>query len=121
MQIIHLGFLVILPCRTGEAGAPVIRFLSILAFPPEIVIPIRIFSGFPAFYKPGMFIGGVINHQVHNNFNAMGMCRCQHPVKILHGSKILHNSLIIADVVSIVIIGRFINRRKPDYINAQLL
>ena len=66
-----------------------------------------------------MLVGGVVYHKVHDNADSSLMCRRQHSVEILHGTKILHNPAVIADVISIVVIGRFINRRKPYYINSQ--
>lgn len=40
-------------------------------------------------------------------------------VKILHCSKLIHNGIIIANIISIIVIGRFIYRTNPDNINTQ--
>ena len=121
MQVIHVRGFIIFPCRTAEAGSPVIGLMSVLAFSPDIIITFGIILGFAAFHKPLMFIRSMIDHQVHHDLNPMVMSTLQHAVIILHGTKFFHDCLIIADIIAIILIGRLINRRQPDHINTQLL
>ena len=44
----------------------------------------------------------------------------QHRVEIRHGAELSHDILIIADVIAVVVVGRFINRREPDGVRAEL-
>ena len=121
MEVIHLSPFVKLPSTSGKAGAPVIGKLAVFAFPPDVVITVRIVNGFPALNKPGMLVGSMVYHQIHNEAEAVGMGRGQHLIKILHRAKFLHDGLIIADIVAIVIVRRLVNRRKPDHVHTELL
>ena len=67
-----------------------------------------------------MFIGSMVYHQVHDDTDSSFMRLRQHSVEILHGSEIAHDFLIIGYVVSVIIVGRLIYRRKPDHVDSQL-
>ena len=106
MQVVHGGLFVILPRRAAEAGAPVVgRGLRILTLAPDIIVTVWVGYGFTAFYKPLMFIGGMINYQIHDDTNTAAVCFFQQFVKILHCAEFIHDCLIIADIVAVVIIG----------------
>ena len=121
MKIILSAAFLIFPGRPAEAGAPVIRLLSLFGFLPDIIIPVEIVLTFPAFLKPGMLVRGMVHHQIHHQLHSPRMDFFQHPVKIRHRPEILHNGLVIADIITIIVIGRLIYRRKPDNIRSQLL
>ena len=116
VQIIHLSVLIILPCRTAKARAPVIFF-----FPPDIIIMVWIFLRFPALHKPSMLIRGMVYHQIHDDLQPSLMGLFQHLIEILHRTELFHDRLIIANIISVVVIRRLIHRRQPDHIDAQLL
>ena len=67
-----------------------------------------------------MFIRGMIDHQIHHDLKVPLMCLCEKPVKIIHSSKIIHDILIIGDIISVIVIRRFINGRNPKNIHSQL-
>ena len=119
MQIVHVRFRVIFPCRAGKTGAPVIRLFSVLRRTPDIVIPVGIVRGLPAFHKPAVLVGGMVHHQVHDQADAPLMGRRKHFIEIVHGAELFHDRLIIADIIPVVIIGGLIDRGEPDDINAQ--
>ena len=121
VQIVHTGSLVKLPCGTAEAGSPVVRLLPILRLLPDVIIPVRIVSGAAAFDKPCMLIGGVVHDKIHDNSDMMTVCLRKQTVKILHRTEIIHDIAVIGNIVAVVIIGRFINRRQPDHINSERL
>ena len=57
-----------------------------------------------------MFIGGVVDHQVHHQANATGFHARQHGVKVGHGAELFHDAAIVAYVVAVVVIGRIVDR-----------
>ena len=121
MEIILSPLLIKLPSAAAKGCSPVVGLRAVrFPVPPDIVIPVRIALPLSALHKPAMFVRGVVHHQIHDDLKALLMGFCQKPVKILHGPELFHNSLIIADVITVVIIGRLVNRRHPDHVNAKL-
>ena len=121
MQVVHAGCLVILPCRAAEAGTPVVgRRLGVFAFAPDIVIAVRVVPGLPALHKPSVFIRRMIDDQIHDDLDSAFVCGRQQRVKVRHRTKFVHNILIVADVVSVVVIGGLIHRREPDHVDPQI-
>ena len=110
MQIIHIRFFIIIPCRPGETGAPVIRFLSIFSISPDIIVTIWIVFRLSTLYKPWMFIGGMVDYQIHHDLDSMFMSFGKHPFKIFHCSELGHNCTVIADIISVIIIRGLIYR-----------
>ena len=105
VQEIHICCLVIFPCRTGEAGAPVVRKASVfLCRTPDVVISVRVVCGFAALDEPFVFIRGMVYNQVHHDFDAFFVSCGKHTVEVFHGSEFVHDRLIITDIVSVVII-----------------
>jgi hypothetical protein len=45
----------------------------------------------------------------------------EHLFPVGQRSELLHDVVIVADVISVVVIRRFVDRRKPDDIDAELL
>ena len=68
-----------------------------------------------------MLIGGVVHNKIHDNPDVMTMRLCKQTVKILHGTEIIHDIAVIGNIVAVVIIRRFVNRRQPDHINSERL
>ena len=121
VEIIHIRGPVIFPGRAGEAGTPVVGGFLVSGRPPDIVVPVRVVPGTAAFQEPGVLVGSVVHHQIHDQAQAPPVHFVKEAVKVLHGPELLHDRLIVADVVPIVIVGRLIDRREPDHIHAQFL
>ena len=62
MQIILLAGGVKFPGRSREDTEPIIRCPTLVAVPPEVIVPIGAGRIGPAVNKPGVFIGTVVNH-----------------------------------------------------------
>ena len=121
MQVVHAGCLVILPCRAAEAGTPVVgRRLGVFALAPDIVIAVRVVPGLPALHKPPVLIRCMIDDQIHDDLDSALVCGRQQRVKVRHRTEFVHNILIVADVVSVVVIGGLIHRREPDHVDPQI-
>ena len=105
VQEIHICCLVIFPCRTGEAGTPVVRKASVfLCRTPDVVISVRVVCGFAALDEPFVFIRGMVYNQVHHDLDAFFVSCGKHTVEVFHGSEFVHDRLIITDIISVVII-----------------
>ena len=140
MEIELPGLLIKDPSWSGEEGAPVVgrkKLFSLIlhnipgkalllflryggqrsSLTPNVVISLGVFFILTALHKPGMLIGAVVYHQVHHNLNAFFMGLFQKSIKVSHGTELFHDIFIVGDIIAVVIIGRTINRGKPDYIN----
>ena len=67
-----------------------------------------------------MFIGSVIHYQVHNQFHSSFMNPFKHGTEIFQCAEFIHNISVIRNIISIIIIWRFVTGREPDHVNAQL-
>ncbi|MNW66103.1 hypothetical protein D3C74_445440 [compost metagenome] len=65
-----------------------------------------------------MLIGGVVDDEIHHQLDAAFMQPGEQLLPVAQGAEFIHNILIIADVVPVVVIRRFIDRRQPDHIDA---
>ena len=120
VQVIHVCLFIIFPGGTGEKGSPVIGRTSVFSLAPEIKIPFAVVAGTAAFYEPRVLIGSVVDYQVHDDPDAARVRFFQHAVKIRHGAEFVHYGLIVADIISVVIVGRAIYGGEPDDIDSQL-
>ena len=64
-----------------------------------------------------MFIGGVIDDQIHYDPNPGLMGFRQERVKVLHRAEFIHNGIVIGDVIAVVVIGRTVDRTEPDHVD----
>ena len=104
MQIIHIGRLIILPCASAEPGSPVIRLFSVFSLFPDVKITVRVFPALSALHKPCMFIGCMVDHEIHDDTDVAHMRFRQKPVKILHASEFFHDLSVITDIISVIVI-----------------
>ena len=121
VQVILAGGLVLFPRRAAEAGAPVVGQPAVFSLPPDVVIPVGILPGLAAFHKPRHFIGGVVDHQIHQDPDAALMRLGQQLVKILHGAELVHDGPVVGDVVAVVVVRRAVDGVEPDHVGAQPL
>ena len=93
--------------------------MSVFGIFPDIIVTVRVVFGLATFDKPFMFVRAVVHDQVHDDFDPSFVGRGKHAVEVFHGSELRHNISVVRDVVTVVIIGRFVDRRQPDHINAE--
>ena len=121
VKIKHICVFIILPCGPAKAGTPVVgRCLFIFSLPPDVVISAGIVSGAAAFHKPLVLIRSVVNDKIHDDADAAFMSFVKQLVKIFHSPKFIHDRLIIADVISVIVVGRLVYRGEPDDIDSQI-
>ena len=113
-----------LPCASGKGGFPVGRRkeFSLPAFPlaDDVVIPVRAVRGFHRFAEPGMLDRGMIDHHIHDHLQIPFVAFLHQPLKVLHRAELLVDRPVVADVISVIIIGRFVQGRKPDRRNPEI-
>ncbi len=62
----------------------------------------------------------MVYHQIHDYAKTSFVGFRKHLIEILHGSEFIHDRLIIADIVTVVVVWRFINGREPDHVDPQV-
>ena len=120
MEVILTSCFVILPRRAREARFPVVWLFAVLAVAPDVVVAIGIRARLAALDEPGMFVGRVVDDEVHDNLDAGFVCGREQRIKILHRAEILHDGAVVGDVVAVVIVWRGVDGREPDDIDAEL-
>lgn len=68
-----------------------------------------------------MLIGCVIHHQVHHELDAARVHCIKQLFPIRECAKFVHNVAVIADVITVVVVRRFIDRTQPYDVDAELL
>ena len=63
----------------------------------------------------------MVDDQVHDQFHPKGVNVCDEFIEIVYGPESGIDVLIIGNVVAIIGLGRAVNRREPQDINAQFL
>ena len=51
-----------------------------------------------------MFIGCMVDHEIHDDTDVAHMRFRQKPVKILHASEFFHDLSVITDIISVIVI-----------------
>ena len=64
---------------------------------------------FTCFNKPSMLIRGMVDHQVHNDFDLAFMAFCDQFLHIFHATKDGGNILVIRDVIAVIIHGTLVD------------
>ena len=120
MQIPLSEIFVVFPCRSRKRRSPVVRCLVRSTIFPDIIIMIRIFPGFSAFYEPRMLVRRMIDHQIHYDPDPFLVRFFEQIVKILHRAELVHDLFVIGNVIAVVRIRGLIDRRKPDHVDSQI-
>ncbi|MNP76229.1 hypothetical protein D3C76_1734320 [compost metagenome] len=66
-----------------------------------------------------MLVRTMVDHEVHNKLHAPLMQPLEQLLPILHGAKLMHDPLIIANIVPVIIVRRFVYRAQPNDIYSQ--
>ena len=74
-----------------------------------------------AFLKPGVLIGGVVDDQVGDDFQAALVGGIEQRLEVGDGAVVGVDAHEIGNVVAVVLVRRGIHRQQPDAIDAELL
>ena len=72
-------------------------------------------------FEPLVLVAAVVDHYVHDEFDAAVVHAFQHPIEIFHGAELFHDGPIVADVVAVIVVRRAVYRVQPHHIHAQAL
>ncbi|MNI29177.1 hypothetical protein D3C73_829850 [compost metagenome] len=64
---------------------------------------------------------GMVQHQIHHKLHPSSMDFLKHYVEIVHRTKILHDITVVANIITIIMIWRFIYRAYPNHIDPKVL
>ena len=119
--IILVQAAVVFPAGAAEKRQPVVGVISIRRrVPPEVPIVVWVVLRFQRFLEPGMLVGTVIQHQVHDDVNVAAVSFVKEQVKILHTAKLRVYVEIVRDVIAKIHIGGRVDWRKPDAVDAEV-
>ena len=110
----------VLPGAAPEHRGPVVGLLPVHRVVPDVVVGLVVVPGGAGLHEPGVLVGGVVHHQVHNQLHAPAVAGVPQALPVLHGAEFLHDLLVPGDVVAVVVVGGLIDRREPDGVYAQL-
>ena len=124
MQIELPGRLIIFPRRASKTSAPVVGRRFVIrpdAVAPDIIIPVRVCPILPALLKPRVLVRRVIDNQIHQHLDSTVVKGLQHLFPICQRTEFIHDVAIIADIVAVVVVWRFVAGRQPYGVYAELL
>ena len=121
MQIVLARRLVELPGRGAEVGGPVIRLAATFGGPPDVVIAVGIVHGFAGLDEPAMLVRSVVHHQIHHQLDPTLMQPDQQLLPVGQGAEVIHDRPVVADIVPVVVVGRLVDGRQPDDVDAEIL
>ena len=97
------------PYGTAEAGAPVAG-PSVFLVGKVKKLSVRTVRILFCRFKPGMLVGAVVDHQIHQQIHTALFCLGDQFVHIFHGAEPWIDGVIIGNVVALICQGRFIDR-----------
>jgi len=86
-----------------------------------LVVAVRIVFRLAALDEPSMLVAGVVDDQVEHQFHTALLDAFEQFVEVGHGAELGHNFAVIANVVSVVGIGRVVMRTQPDHVDPEAL
>ncbi|CAO0825743.1 hypothetical protein SMICM17S_09711 [Streptomyces microflavus] len=128
VQVVLAALLVVGPGGAGEEGAPVVGFRArgagLHAFAggaPDVPVALAALGAFVAGGgEPGVFVGGVVDDQVHDELHPALVDGAQEPVEVGEGSEERVDVLVVADVVPVVVVRGGVDRGEPQDVDAEL-
>ena len=121
MEVILPPLLVPLPRVARECGHPVVgELFPVLApagTPDVIILVFRVLRR--ALFEPFVLVGRMVDDEVHNDFHTPFVCAVEHCFEIFHRAVFGVDVVVVRYVVAVVLLRRYIKRRKPYCIHAQ--
>ena len=120
MKVILPQLLHVLPGTAAELGLPVGGEKPLFSFPENIVVLVLLLS----LKRPGkpLVLGrGMVEHHVKHQSHAPVSRLFNEAVQVFHGAEQRVNVVIVRNIVSIVILRRDEEGRKPQIIDSQFL
>lgn len=111
------------------------RQVIMLTISPYVVITVWIVFRFSRFDEPRMLVARVVHDEIHDDLSSRKRWKMdnerhlqatfvsfgEETIEIFHRAKFGVDPSIVRDVIAIVLVGRWIDRRHPDHIHAETL
>src|SRR4029077_4729110 len=88
---------------------------------PPVPVPLGVVPAGAGLGEPGVFVGGVVDDQVHDQPHAAGVQLADQLVQVGERAEQRVDVLVVADVVAVVVHRGPVHRGKPDHVGAQAL
>ncbi len=121
VEIILLHFGNPLPGRTAKTCPHVVGRRTLCAVPPDIIVVIGILPALLRLQKPEMLVGGMVQHQIHDDADTALPRLFNQFLHVLQRAKHGVDVLIVRDVVTIVVLWGSAHRGEPDCVYPQSL
>ena len=119
MKIIQISAGHRFPDTTAEVAAPVIGRLAIYAFFKIEIVRIGSVGVLQRFLKPLMFIGAVIDHQIHQDRDVSFFGFGDQFLHVFHSAEAGIDLIIVRDIIALICQRGLVAGRDPDDINPQ--
>ena len=120
VQVVFVGGVVVAPDGFTEIAFPVVRRATVIALAPVVPVPFRVVFRRARFPEPGVFVAGVVDHQVEQNAQAALVGFKEQAVEVFHGAEVVEDALVVADVVAVVVVRRWEDRAQPEHVDAEV-
>ena len=101
MIIVLLGVFVPFPGAAAEPALPIIGRSAIRqGIRPNVPIALGAGPRRPTFGEPGMFVGGMVRHEINYDFDVLAVQALDDPVEIFKAAENRADSAVIGDVVA---------------------
>ena len=107
-----------LPGGPPEAVRPVLRRHRV---PPDVVVVSRALAALLRREKPGVLVGAVVEHEIHDDADAAASGLGDEAIHVLHRAEERVHVPVVRDVVAVVVLRRAVHRRQPDRVDPQRL
>ena len=116
MQVVFATLRAILPCRTAEVGAPLVRLsagraglVAEAGGTPPVPVGVRVVLVLRRL-EPRVLVGGVIDNKIHHDLEPALVGLGQQLVHIVERAEQGVDVLVVGDVVAIVVLRRLVYR-----------
>ncbi len=127
VQVVLAGGLVQLPGRAGEEALPVGRLRprrpgahALTSRAPPVPVPSGVVGRAAGLHEPRVLVGGVVDHQVHDEPDAACVETGDQLVQLLQRAEGRVDVAVVADVVAVVVLRRGVQRGQPEHVDAQV-
>ena len=94
--------------------------ILLVGIAPHVVVAIRRVAVGAGGLEPGVLVGGVVEHQVHDHVQAAGVGLVEQGAEIVHRAVSWGDVVVVGDIVAVVFERRGIDGQQPDAVDPQV-
>jgi len=88
---------------------------------PVVVLAVVVVDRRSRFDEPGVFVGGVIDDQIHDEFDVPVVEFLDQALPVSHIPELVHDRAVVGDVVAVIGVRRLVDRAQPHDVDAQFV